>query len=980
MSTLSSLQKPRERGLQVFLLSLFAAFMIFIPFLIYDRGYFIFYGDFNVQQIPFYRMAHDAILSGNTSWSWTTDLGANFVGSYSFYLLGSPFFWITMLFPSSVVPFLMAPLLILKFSLSSVTAYWYLRRFVKPQSAVIGGLLYAFSGYSIYNIFFNHFHEAIVYFPLMLLGMEMYMKDNKRGVFALTVFASALSNYYFFIGQAIFLMIYWIIRMTSGDWKCNVGKFLWLMFEAVAGTAMAGVLLLPSYYAVVQNPRTDNQLSGWGLLIYSKSQRFYDIIHSFFFPQDIPARANFFPDSDNKWASMSAWLPVFSCSGAIAYFQSRKYNDWLRKLLIILLIMTLIPGLNALFQLFNSMYYARWFYMYVLLLVLATVKTIDEADEVSVNWKRAFGWTCGITAAITLYIGLTPQTDDKTGELSLGLYSYPDLFWITVGIAAVSLVMAILLILLYKRERTYFFRGTIGCILCIVMIFGWYSIGAGKAQSKYTADYMIDRAINGADEISLPDMNNVRIDFNNDMDNMGMFWQTPTIQAFHSIVPGSIMEFYPTIGVDRSVGSRPDTSHYALRGLLSVRYLFDYKNEDFEQGSKESSKYFAHTSSDGQIEYEMPGWSYYGEQNEFLIYENDYYIPFGFTYNYYLTRSEYNNLSQNNRELSLLKAIVLDDEDVDTYSSYLKSFMGNAYTSARFNEKGYLKDCEERRATAASSFTRDNQGFSAAISLKKQNLVFFSVPYEKGWSATVNGEPAEIVKANVGFMAVLCPAGDDISIRFDYKTPGLGTGALVTLFSTLAFALYLGGNLVYARKKKNKAQMSAFQSALEDADGSGESGNFDGDAELESGEEVPLQDISLNSADTPEASDNSSDFENPKDAGGNDSSVVRKIQPLIHPKKRKMIPKTKRMTDSGEPHPALCPAFIQGSAAFIRHLCQPDIHRRQWVIDQFLHARYGKQADSGRKLPANRKCGGFSRYHNPTFVETGGSTNQSQRH
>ena len=70
-------------------IALAAAFLLFLPFLIWDRGYFIFYGDFNVQQISFYRMAHDAIRSGNTAWSWTTDLGANFVGSYSFYLLGA---------------------------------------------------------------------------------------------------------------------------------------------------------------------------------------------------------------------------------------------------------------------------------------------------------------------------------------------------------------------------------------------------------------------------------------------------------------------------------------------------------------------------------------------------------------------------------------------------------------------------------------------------------------------------------------------------------------------------------------------------------------------------------------------------------------------------------------------------------------------------------------------------------------------------
>ena len=182
-----SLQKGREKGLMTFGIALAAAFVIFLPYLILDKGYFIYYGDFNVQQIVFYRQAHDAVRSGNIFWSWTTDLGANFIGSYSFYLLGSPFFWLTIPFPSAAVPYLMAPLLILKFACSAATAYLYLRCFVKPEHASLGALLYAFSGFSLYNVFFNHFHEAIVYFPLMLWGMEKFMKDGRRGVFAVIV-------------------------------------------------------------------------------------------------------------------------------------------------------------------------------------------------------------------------------------------------------------------------------------------------------------------------------------------------------------------------------------------------------------------------------------------------------------------------------------------------------------------------------------------------------------------------------------------------------------------------------------------------------------------------------------------------------------------------------------------------------------------------------------------------------------------------
>ncbi|MDD2363035.1 MAG: YfhO family protein [Oscillospiraceae bacterium] len=805
MLAASPLQKPKERTLMSFLLALAVAVCIFLPFLIFDRGYFIFYGDFNVQQIPFYQTAHDSVRSGNIFWNWLTDLGSNFIGSYAFYLLGSPFFWITLIFPSAAVPFMMAPLLILKFALASLFAYKFLRLFLQPDYALLGGLLYAFSGFSIYNIFFNHFHESILYFPLMLLALELYMREGKRVFFALTVFLSALSNYYFFIGQVIFLIIYWIVRALSGDWERVGRRFFGVLFEGVVGTAMAGVILLPAFYSVVQNPRTENLLAGWDMLIYSKPQRIFDIIHSFFFPQDIPARAAFFPDSDNKWASMSAWLPVFGCTGVIAYFQSRKHNDWVRRLLVLLTIMVLIPAFNALFQLLNSMYYARWYYMFIIILVLATMRSIQDDDDIQINWKRAFGWSIGISGALALFVALAPQSwkpDEKTGKIIFGLYNreYPALFWVAISIAAVSFVLAALLIALHRRERDLFFRWSVGVNVAVIVIFGWYSIGVGKNQGRFTSSYITDRAIGSADKMNLPDNGFSRVDFCNDLDNLGMFWQMPSIQAFHSIVPGSVMEFYSSVGVERNVGSRPDTSHYALRGLLSVEWLFDYTNDDNKQ-LKADSSYFIQNDANGEISRGMPGWSYYDEQNGYLIYKNDSFIPMGFTYDSYMTRTKYDSLDHNTRELSLLKAIVLEDNDVEKYGKYLESFDEYGYYNTVYSEQEYIDDCYRRRDVSASSFKRDNRGFTAGINLPQANLVFFSVPYEDGWSATVNGKHADIIPVNVGFMAVLCPAGENVTIRFNYMTPGLRTGLLISISALGVLAGYVVISALLSRRK-----------------------------------------------------------------------------------------------------------------------------------------------------------------------------------
>lgn len=79
------------------------------------------------------------------TFSWATDLGSGTMNAYSFYLYGSPFFWFSLLFPQNWLPYLMVPLLVLKFAVAGGGAYLYLRRYVKdPNFAVLGAALYAF--------------------------------------------------------------------------------------------------------------------------------------------------------------------------------------------------------------------------------------------------------------------------------------------------------------------------------------------------------------------------------------------------------------------------------------------------------------------------------------------------------------------------------------------------------------------------------------------------------------------------------------------------------------------------------------------------------------------------------------------------------------------------------------------------------------------------------------------------------------------
>ncbi|MGN0470846.1 MAG: YfhO family protein [Acutalibacteraceae bacterium] len=775
--------------LRAFLWGMGLSFLFFLPFIIMNDGYFFFYGDFNVQQIPFYQMIHDSVQNGNIGWSYTTDLGANIIGSYSFYNIGSPFFWLTLLFPSVAVPYMIAPLLMLKFGCASLGAYTFLRRYVKNQDyAVIGGLLYAFSGFGIYNIFFNHFHEAMITFPFLLAAVDEFIYEKRKGAVALAVFAASLVNYYFFAGQAVFVFIYWCIRMVTGSFRMNIKEFIRFAFEVIIGFLCSAVILIPSILSVLQNSRVNNFPNGWGALLYSNEQRYLHIFLSFFFPPDMPAYANFTPDSNAKWSSVAGWLPLFSMVGVLSFYKL-KTHKWLRVFIPTLFLMAFVPILNSMFQLFNATYYARWFYMLTLMLALATVICLDHEET---DFKPALRATFIITFAITALIGLMPSTSTDTNGNSTttyGLEKYPDRFWIWAGIAFAGLV-ALTVILCFRKNQKIFIRTVSICLSVLIVGYSMVLVGTGVVNANYKKDFIKNYAIGNKDKFEeLTDLREVRSDFYEAMDNMGMFWQIPTIQAFQSIVPGSVMDFYKSIGVERSVGSRPKTDVYGIRSFLSCKYLFDY--------TKDSNQF---ENSLGSTE--MPGWELKETKNAYKVYENKCYIPYGFTYDEYITENQFNSCSESNRHLLLLKAMVLTDEQAKKYGDILKH--RTSTTEYNYTEDEYFKDCENRKKLTCSSIEFNNSSFTAKITTgNSDELVFFSIPYESGWSATVNGQPTDVEKVNKGFMAVRVPANKTSTIVFNYKTPGLSVGAVVSGVSVVIFIAYMVFWRVPKRKKEN---------------------------------------------------------------------------------------------------------------------------------------------------------------------------------
>lgn len=757
-----------------------SAFCIFLPFLLVDKGFFLYAGDFNSQQIAFSYHLNQFLEQGGGSFSWATDLGSGFVNSYSFYLLGSPFFWLGSLLPAAAQPYLMVPLLCLKFGTAGAGGYLYLRRYVRDENyAVLGGALYALSGFAVYNIFFNHFVDVVALFPYELWALDETVYRGRRGVFPAFVAVNLLCNYFFFAGQIVFLFLYFICKCAAREWRLTPRLFGALAFESLLGCGLGCVLAWPAVLSLAQNPRTVDLSSGFGFLLYHNVQQYFAIFASLFFPPDPPYLPAIFTEGVIKWTSLSAYLPAVGCVGVLAYLRSGR-GSFLRRALLTCAVFALVPVLNSSFYALNSSYYARWYYMPVLLMCAATVHAL-EVPRIESQLPDAFKAVAGCTIAFAAF-ALIPKQED--GVWSLGVVNNQPQFWLSLALALGGLALFWGVWRVWQGSARLP-RAVLALVMSFACLMGVVEIAIGKfGQWENDAGY-VQQCYHEARSFDLPDDEGqyYRTDSYGCYDNLALWLDHPSLQFFNSTVAPSILEFYPAVGVTRDVNSKPDIEQYALRALLGVKYLL-CDEKDLDEFREEADE----------------GWTAVDQQGGLVLFENENWLPMGLSYDHSLTEEEFEQIPKSGRAAVLCKAVVLREQDAKGLEGQgLLTPLGDRAADSR-GYSAFQQDVAERRAGAVRSFAADSTGFTAAIELPREKLVQFSVPWDEGFTATVNGQLAVIYEVSHGLMAVRCPAGES-EIRFTYRTPGLAAALWVAGGCAVLYAAYL----IWLRRRRPRS-------------------------------------------------------------------------------------------------------------------------------------------------------------------------------
>lgn len=729
--------------IQVFALGYFAAMLSFVVLLIRGDGIFTLGNDFNEQQIPFHMLANRAVKSGNTGWSWSVDLGSSLIGALGFYVFGSPFAWISFLFSAEQYPYVTGWLYMAKYAAAAVCAYSYLKRFVGKKYAALGAMLYAFAGFQSVNLIFHHFHDAVAFFPLMLTGYEKLSREGKKGALALGVAVNAFVNYYFLIQEVIFLILYFLVREGGHLWKRRrlIGSCL---LEGLLGIMMAGVLFVPSVLFTLKNPRLTNylQVSNW---FYGGNRDYLQAVRALLFPGELMNAQSCIKEYD--WSSWSAYLPMTGLALPLCYILKKR--DWLSVLLAGGMVMTGIPLLNSVFGLFSDTNYHRWLFMLILLMSLASAVVLENRREYPVK---------SVCAVLTLFMTAMTVGSFWWSENRYQLIWQKDVFltWSVTGIAGVLLTG--LIVGAVRDQKRYLMGMGAGilafCVFTTGMTAWLYQRNSGQSPQEY-----YDR-LKAFGQFSLPDE---RYRIASSDNTLLMANALSGTGSFTSMVSGSVFRFYEALGYPRPIFSPegPD----GTRELLGGKYYVTAQPEEDAVILQEASV---------------------GKKRFYLCeYENA--MPVGSVYQSYMTETDFRKIPKELRAIAMLRCLIVPERREKEAAQVLKKY--ERPSAEKLSEKQKDACVKEREVNGIRSMKKEPDGFTAKLNARKDGYVLFTVPYDDGFRAQVDGEPVEILETN-GMMAVPVKKGEN-EIRFIWRNYDLIAGALCSVAGATALAFYL---------------------------------------------------------------------------------------------------------------------------------------------------------------------------------------------
>ena len=790
------------------------------------------------QYAPFHKELYRKLTEGGSLlYSWNIGMGVNFTALYAYYLASPVNFFLTLIAPTGNILFTIDLYIVVKTGLCGLTCGYYLHKRYggKNLSFAAIAIFYALSSYMAAFSWNIMWLDCLVLLPLIILGLDKLIKENKYFLYTITLGLSIFSNYYISIMICIFLVFYFVVRMFSTVEEEGFGHYLLSRFKSFTiGSLIAGgigaCMILPEIAALSYTASGEfNFPDGW--------QQYFSIM-------DMASRSLM----EVPVSIFNAHEPNLYCTVAIFMFLPMYFlckNISIREkygTAFLLAFMLTAFNLNIPNYIFHGFHFpnslpARESFIYIFLLVTVVYQVIVHID--CFTRKQIAGSFFGGLAVMLLIEEFYVNTDSYPFEIVyMSMLFLTFYFIIVIGLTNKKMNRNFVVYLLF--------------IVCISEA----TINSDHADSYKTTDYPSYLNDNKAIEKLVDDIDDnsfYRIEKLNRRTKNDAAWNDyHGVSIFSSTANGNFTEFLGRLGFEKSTnaysyyGSTPFTS-----ALLSVKYVFNnYLIED---------------------PYLMSLYSYDEEAARYL-YKLDYVLPLGF-----MIPSDFTSkwVCEGNNPFAVQNSFVESatgytdmftqvyasckgsyteiepTEDCDLYiyvTNYIDNIswdienedgsMGDSGSASGLNHRQIVhigdvtagskitvssSDSVSSLQLYAYAFHQDvfNVAFNTlnshgleiskfedtyikgTINASADGLMYTSIIYDRGWKAYIDGKEVEISSINEALLAIPVPAGSH-TIELKYCPENLVTGVIITVAS-IAILIFL---IIMDRRKTKAASLA----------------------------------------------------------------------------------------------------------------------------------------------------------------------------
>lgn len=716
---------------------------------------------------------------------------------------------------------------ILKIMVAAFAFYWFLSQFsFSVPSKMITSYAYALNGFLLVWGQHYQFGTVVIYFPLMLLFCEKFIQKKKgKALFPVMVFLCGIYSVYFTymcLAATGLYLLFRILMLDGLTWKERIQRFLLGCAEMIMGVGMSLVVFLPMA-EVLLNVSSRLESDGTGLLDFLRqcftpySRKFYLSMLKRMFSSNLQNGYGL-AKGPQQYVMNYYEDPVLFCS-TLAVFLNVQFLAVLRKADMTKRAKRVLYGVAALILVGTALPVGGTVFNYFTLPTQRYTFVLMTVFLLLMAWMWDYMRKGGklnlvLILAVTALMGWAYWC----GYEQAGFQEYRTNILILTVTGILTAVCLTLLCFLKDTQIRNVILGVMGVVLVVNVV----SEGGTNYQNRVTmkktdvpAEVMVqetqryeemrtsdDKEIKYRAEIEKPQdffREMYRVDLadclnylkENDptfyrvekdyisgtvsMDSSGQGYRG--ISTYNSVMNGNVKEFVETCYPELFFA---DHNHYTfwnnvddnwLAAFLGVKYILS------GNGEPDETKY-----------------KLLDQVGSLYIHENVLDAQTAHFYTQDISEESLKELcTEENREELLGEAIALEDGTEIGDASEIQTLKSEEQETAEQNSSVTL-DAPQKDSVVTGSVHAEADGYA-----------LFMIPYEKGWSLTIDGEKAELLRGDIGFLACAVPEGDH-TILLTFEAPGLKAG---TIGSVLFWILFAQSRLLIIRKNKTRKSAGA---------------------------------------------------------------------------------------------------------------------------------------------------------------------------